>query len=431
MLNSNTVYLKKASRIISDEIGILTSICTLPRMHSDPKLIGYGIWPCETSVLGGLKYGGRSSGCAYSWDQAILTTVGEVVERYCPAFYNTTDFIKSSYKNLGKKAVHPSEIALFHPKQYEGLSFPFVPFTEDLEQHWVPCYSLISGEEVYYPGSLIYLPWVEEEEWIALSTSTGLAAHTDFYKAILTGLFESIERDSFVITWMQGLVPPKIKIDRKLRKFINEYYPNNLEFHLFDMTYDLGVPSILGICFGESDIGKFIAVGTAARGTYKEAIKKAIMEIGQTVGYFRFALENQRDWNPQSFEELRSFEEHSVFYAKRKDLWHIFDKFKNAVPSKDIDFDEKENNNPILEIRKILEMFKGKNYDVLVKYLSTPDIRDTGYHSVKVIVPPLIQMAGNYIQYFSGGKRLYEVPKLFGYEAKDYDNLNKYPHPCP
>ena len=54
-----------------------------------------------------------------------------------------------------------------------------------------------------------------------------------------------------------------------------------------DITYDLGIPTVYGICFGEAEYGKFVAVGTATRDTYGEALKKVILEMGQSVSYFR------------------------------------------------------------------------------------------------------------------------------------------------
>ena len=83
------------------------------------------------------------------------------------------------------------------------------------------------------------------------------------------------------------------------------------------------------------------------------------------------------------------------------------------------------------QIHKVLSMFKDKGYNVLFKDLTTPDVSELGFYSIKVFIPQLIQMSGVYPLYFHGGKRLYEVPKIMGYHSHDYDNLNIYPHPFP
>lgn len=423
--------LNKALHFISNQAGILSYISKLPTFSFDPRLMAYGIWPCDTSRLAGKKWSGRASGCGYTWIESALTTIGEVVERYCPTFYNSDEFIRSSYKNLCRPAIHPSKIALFHKNQYNSFAFPFIPFTEDVEVQWTSCYDMINGREVLYPASMIYLPYLEKGELIGLSTSTGLAGHIDLHEAMLVGLYEAIERDSFTITWMQELNVPKIKITDDIRLFLNDNYPANYEYHFFDITFDLKVPSILGMCFGESEYGKFIAIGSATRGTYSEALHKVIKEMGHAVSYFRYLLGEKRDWYPTCFDDLHSFEDHSIFYLKRTDLWHVFDKWRDICPTKEIDFAEKRTNTTIEEILRMVNIFSQKQYDVLFKNLTTEDVRDNGFYSIKMVVPQLIQLGGAYNLYFSGGERLYEVPKLMGYETRDYEHLNKYPHPFP
>lgn len=421
-----------SNKAISTELGILNYVVKFPRMNNDPLLMGYGIWPSDTSFLGGEKYGGRSSGCGYEWQESLLGTIGETVERYAPAFYDVKERIFSSYKDLGKNAIHPSEYALFHDKQHEDSRFGIKKFDENVEVSWFPTHDLTSGETVYCPGQFIFLPFTMDKNWINSNTSTGLSAHTNYYKALLGGLYEVIERDSFVMTWMQSIVPPKIIIDQKIQDYLDSYFPKHYQWHFFDVTYDLEVPTVFGFCFGETEYGEFVAVGSSTRSTMGDALKKVIQEIGQAIPYFRYLLGEKKDWQPSDdFNEIRDFEQHSIFYLKRKDLWHVFDKWIDAEQNRKIDFHESQQNTPQEEIKRIVKILKDKNYNVLVKDLTTPDIRQIGFYSVKVFVPQLLQMAGIYPFYFSGGKRLYEVPAKLGYVANDYDNLNKYPHPFP
>ena len=231
---------------------------------------------------------------------------------------------------------------------------------------------------------------------------------------------------------MQELTPNKIIISTEIKSFISELFPSHYEWHFFDISYDLEIPTVLGFCFGESEYGKFIAVGSSTRATYADALKKVIQEIGQAVPYFRYLLGQKKDWVPSDdFNMIQGFEDHSVFYIKRPDLWHIFDKWITAKETKSIDFSEMPKRNDIDEINYILNILKEKKYNVLFKDITTPDIRQLGYFSIKIFIPQLIQLAGAYPFYFSGGKRLFEVPKIMGYESKDYHQLNKYPHPFP
>tara|TARA_B110000879_G_C11182781_1_gene519418 strand:- start:6296 stop:7588 length:1293 start_codon:yes stop_codon:yes gene_type:complete len=429
---NNLITLLKGNDTISNEIGLLYQVVKIPRMNLDPLMIGYGVWPCNTEPLLGINYAVTSSGCSASWEESMLGTIGETLERYAPLFYNIKEGKRTIFRNIDKFAIHPKEFALFHDKQFENDSFSLKKFDEDTELVWFPMSDLTNGKETWVPGQFIYMPFNGDKNHVTVNTSTGLAAHTNYYKAILTGLFEVIERDSFVITWMQKLVPGKIKISKEIQSYISKHFPCKYEWHFFDISYDIKVPTVFGICFGEAEYGKFVAVSSATRANYGQALKKTIQEIGQAVPYFRYLLGKKKGWKPSdNFSLIQDFEDHSIFYTLRPDLWHVFDRWRNAKETMSIDFSEKNKRNDIEEIRHIVKLLKDKNYNVLFKDITTPDIRQLGFYSVKVFVPQLIPLAGGYPFYFSGGERLYSVPKQMGFESNDFENINKYPHPFP
>lgn len=431
----NTTFLQKGLRSISDEVGILQHTVKLPRMSSDPKVVNFGVWTCNTLQINGENFEGRSGACNDHWKGALLGTLGETFERYAPAFYDIDEGKKTSYQELGEHAIAPSEFALFHPKQYEFYrekNWVLKDFSEDQKLTWFPTTDLTNNRETWLPGQFIYMPFQVDNRFVTVSNSTGLAAHTNYYKAILTGLYESVERDSFVITWMNELTEEKLVITPEIQEYLGDRFPDHYEWHFFDITYDLEIPTIFGICMGETEFGKFVAVGSATRGTRGEALKKVIEEIGQTAPYFRWLLSERRDWQPpEDFNDILSFADHSVFYLKRPDLWHVFDPWVKATPEKVVDLHETRERSDVQEIRWIVKRMADKGYNVLFKDISTPDVRQLGFFSIKVFIPQLIQLSGGYPFYFSGGKRLYDVPEQLGYPRPEYDDFNKHPHPFP
>ncbi len=431
MNTSEYFALKRGAKIISDEVGILSHVSKLPRYQADPRSMTFGVWPANTKALGGTKYSGRSSGSGRNWIDSMLGTVGETIERYCCAFYDRSKLIKSSYKDLDRPAIHPSEFALYHQKQYENINFPYIPFTEDVSIHWTPCIDLTNNTEVLYPGSMVFLPWIEEEDWVGLSISTGLAAHTDVHSAMLTALYEIIERDAFTIAWSQLLDVPKIKITPEIQRYIDEALPGNYEIHFLDVTTDLNVPSIFAFCYGQADYGSFLAVSSATRPTFGETLRKIVQELSQTIPYFRYVLGENWDWYPHTYDQLQDFEQHSILYNKRKDLRVVFEPWRNKPAEKYIDFHETNSETKVEQIRSILQNFKDRGYNVLMKDLTTPDAQQAGFYSLRLAVPQTIEMAGAYGEYFWGGKRMYEAPKNMGYTPRDFDNLNQYPYPFP
>jgi ribosomal protein S12 methylthiotransferase accessory factor len=425
----------KSSRAISFMYGIVKSVNRASRFNADPLINCFGIHTGDTSYLGAAKYAGRSSGCGKSLFDAYISTIGETIERYCPAFFDPQKLVESSYDNLGLNAVPPSEYSMFHESQlseFEKNGRKMQPFNNETVLYWDKCIDLTNGKETYCPATFLYLPWLADRRPILYGVSTGLAAHSNFHKAVLTGLWEAIERDSFVLTWFQKIVPPKLYITEEIHKFINQIVPEDYEWNFFDITYDLGVPTVFGICLGKSDYGDFIAVGTATRSTLGEALKKTILEIAQTIPYFRYCLRINKNWTPtDNFNELNDFEKHSIFYIKRPEYRNVFDRWLKATPSKMVDLYEKCDLSAQESVLKIVKILKEHNYNVLLKDLTTIDAQQCGMFCVRVVVPQLLQMTGSYEYYPLGGKRLYEVPEKMGYVVNDYEHLNKFPHPFP
>ncbi|WP_424001497.1 YcaO-like family protein [Maribacter sp. IgM3_T14_3] len=426
--------LNKSSSLISDETGILKRVATLPIQHGDPKLIVFGVIPSDTTPLGATKFPGRGSGCAYSWQNAMLTTLGEISERYAPVFYNKDELIHCSYSELPiDKKIPLSEYALYHENQYqsyEDKGLNIKRLTPELKLHWDLCTDLVDGQSVHVPATFIYMPFYEDPFYLMFNTSTGLAAHSNFYKAVLGGLYECMERDSFVQTWMHHLDVPKIKITKEMQEYIDTYYPSNYQYHLLDITLDLEKPSVFGFCIGKSDYGDFITVGSSTRGTYAEAVKKVIMECGQAVSYLRHTLGINPGWNKKR-NELVQFEDHSLYYTVYQEEQKVFQDWIEKTPTKEINFSEERNNSDIQEIQSILKIMKAKDYNVLLRDVTTVDVNQAGFYSIKIYIPQLIQMAGGYNYYFNGGKRLYEVPPSLGYPKKNFDELTSYPFPFP
>jgi len=137
---------------ISHDIGILKHIFKLPTLNGDPRIFNYGVMPANSKYLSGYDFTGKSAGCGYSWSESLLGAIGETVERYTPAFFNSKVAIISSYKNLNRYTIHPKEYALFHPEQYKGVKFSkyITKFDEDTELTWIPSLDLTNNLETYF-----------------------------------------------------------------------------------------------------------------------------------------------------------------------------------------------------------------------------------------------------------------------------------------
>ena len=428
-------FVNQAKKMISSEFGILKGISKLSIHNNDPKLISYGVLPANTIPLGAAEFQGRSSGCATNLTDAFMTTLGEVAERYTPAFYQLEDMLHSTFKDLPQthKSVAPSEYALYHPKQYDlykRSNVPVYPFTEDTKLYWTEMTDLITGENSYVPSSLVYMPFLHDTHNITFTTSTGLAAHTNIYSAILTSLYECVERDCFTISWTHLLDLPKIKMTDEIKDFVHEIFDENVEIHFVDMTLDLEFPTVFGFCISQTEFGSIVTVGSSTRATYGEALKKVVKECAQAVSYLRYTKGNIGDWKKERMQ-LLDFEDHSVYYNYYEEERVVFDHWRNLKKEKIIDLEEKTDKTPLEIIHEMLEVFKKNNFNVLFKDTTTVDINQCGFYSVKILIPQIIQMSGAYPFYFWGGERIFTVPPKLGYPAKELKDFNRFPHPFP
>lgn len=435
MIVQNDIFqIKRSLDLISDKIGLLTYIGEVAHFNSDPKMFAYSAYNCETKVLSGEFYAGKSGGCGFTWNQAILSAIGEGVERYCPTFYNIDKLKKASYAELvkqGEKAISPDKFSLFHNEQYKTEKFQYKPFTEDLVIYWDKVIDMFTHGEVYCPASFVYMPFSVDVNHISEQISTGYAAHSDIYKAFLNGIFEVIERDAFMITWMNLLDIPKISISGRLKTFVDKVVPSHMRLHLFDMTTDIKVPSVMGILVGKQEFGDFVAFSAATRMTYTDAINKTILELCQSVPYYRYLLYENEKKEYNEFEELKSFEDHSIFYTKHPEYCHCFKKWIDQDANKVIDYQEEKPWSDIDAIKNILQQFKYLNLNVYAKEVTTSDVLDANFKVLRVICPQLIPLNGSFGKYYLGGERLYSTPVKMGFKRSTYDSLNRMPHPFP
>ncbi|MDY3913520.1 MAG: YcaO-like family protein [Phocaeicola sp.] len=433
IIESSHMKLERSLNFVSEMTGILTHIGNVEKFNSDPKIKAVSAYNCETKVLNGEYYAGKSGGCGFEFEEAVLSAIGEGVERYCPTFYNLETMIESSYTDLiarGYDAICPSSFSLFHNYQYQENSFPFKPFTNDTVVYWDKVYDVLSRKEVLCPSTFIYMPFTKGKIHISEQISTGFAAHTNYYDAFLNAIYEVIERDAFMISWMGQLELPKIKIQGKLKKNVEKIIPSHMKLHLFDMTTDIKVPSIVGILEGEHDFGKFVAFSAATRMTYTAAINKTILELCQSVPYYRFLLkENEKKMDDLS--ELKSFEDHSIYYTRHPEEQEIFRKWIERSESKSVAYEEESEMSSSSKIKSILKIFKDLGLDIYCKDITTEDIAEENFKVIRVICPQLIPLNGAYGRYYLGGNRLFEVPEKMGFTKLSFDDLTIKPHPFP
>jgi ribosomal protein S12 methylthiotransferase accessory factor len=414
---------------VSSKIGIVNAFRKAHLQHSDPNVVAYSATTADAGVLTD-SFKHLAGGAGVTWKDAFLATIGEAVERYGSSFYDLKRLVKAKASDFdAADIVAPETYALFADQQYDKEGFPFVRFTADTELYWDTAVDLVDGRTKYVPAIFLYMPFRADAKPIAEQISTGFAVHSEPERALLSSIFEVIERDAFMISWMNLLDLPKIRIDGELKAFANAIVPPHLDLHLLDMTTDVGIPSVLGIMRGHHDFGEFIVVCASTRSDYFSAAKKTIIELCQSVPYFRNLLEMDKDYS--DFSSVRTFVDHSLFYLHRKELWPVFDTWLNAKPT--LSISPQPEVEPQVQLKRVTHAFRERGYSILVKDKTTVDLAQAGFHLVRAVCPGFVHLNGTFGSYYTGGERLYNVPVRTGRLSvpKTYETLNPLPHPFP
>lgn len=365
--------------------------------------------------------------------EALFGCCGEIAERYCSSFIQANEIIEGSFNELKKNydLLDPEGIFLFSESQYKQNNFPFKKFNRDSVIEWTSAYSHKLQKDVYVPAFLTYLPYDNYEKGGCYypSSSTGLSCAPSLEEAMLKGLLEIIERDAFTIFWLNQLSPPKIDTDNnKLDELKTKFKFPHINYSIFDITSDFEIPVVATFSFSNSSFGYVASLGLSCSLTYLKAIKKALVENAQGRVAVAFHRKNDPEKKYRSdFKDVLNFEDHSYLYSTDESLKNKLD----FLHKSEMVHSPKENPERI-SLNKLIEKFKEKGYDVFVKELTTPDIKEVELKVVRVIVPGMVYLHGIHPFPFLGSPRIYQPSKIFKWCVKktstEEEILNFPPH---
>lgn len=411
----------------------LLNAAGMPRIHSASSVINsIRTYNCGEMV-------GHTGAVGFDWPEAMLGAVGECVERYCCAVYQHQQLIYGSQLDVGAQAVGMDQFCLFSSRQLDDANFPLPRWQPESPMHWVQGYSLLQQQPRYLPACLTYIPYFNHEslerqpDFFALAVSSGQACHTDVDAALLSGLCEVIERDAFIICWSKMLSVPKLDFssDPQLCDIYQRYFAcTGLQFHLFDLTLDIQIPTVLCIAQGVGPRGFYCCVGAATRPHYRDAVIKAWQEAAQGLIWAQSLMQSKPDWRPESdFRNVRDFADHVRLFCEPDMQPHLAFLLESRQVSRP-DFSA-----PTLSatqgLKFCLDAVATSGFDVIAVDLTTEDIRDTGLVVRKVFVPGTASLYAVHALPYFGCPRFEQVPAKLGLPALPRGQFNPIPHPFP
>lgn len=437
--------IRSASRFVSPKVGLARNLQQGVTYAQDPHLFALGVGLQDLSRFSGILNSDKAGGGGEVAERALVATLGEAIERYCTLFFDKDDMVRGTARELAPHAVDPKLIRYFSREQIEkdGDRLKTSFFTEDSVTYWVWGTSLTSGEPRLVPASQVYLNYKQDQDEVlpGRNASTGLAAGTTIEEAILTGLFEVVERDAFTIAWLQHHVGPRIVVDDPDMKRVLEerFYVGHPDVRLefFDITLDIPIPSIFALMRRPAEYGPAQCVTSVSRLSMEDAVRKGMSELGQELPYLRFLRNQFDDWEPlPDFSDVVTFDHHFTLYSKRPELAEKALAFCDAVEEEVAlsELPDYRTGRPLGDIEHCVAVLAEQGYEVIVVDITTEDVRELGWKVVRVLVPGLVPLYGNHTRPYLGLSRLWDIPGKLGWAENGWDadaGLNPYPHPFP
>jgi ribosomal protein S12 methylthiotransferase accessory factor len=432
---------------ISDRTGIIRGIFEVMGESDDPILFHVVSIGADTYPIFAQPKSEASGGAGLTQSIASAAAIGESIERYCLSYVDESEFIFSSYFDLERNdrlAVNPKQLALFSNKQYSQNSFAFKEFTKYSMVNWVWGFSLNQNKPILIPASLVYIPYPHkgrasgmkfknEEDLVCHAISSGAACAITRKEAILKGLYEVIERDALMITWLNKISCPLM--DLSSGKWINKIFqekflPSRLKFYVANITMDIDIPTMFAIIIDEKNDGLAVCVGAASNLDAETAALKALVEAAQSRPWLKSLNKAKVPIHENDFNKIQTFQDRVLLYSKLNSIKYL-DFIIKSAKIQTFDHLAESQSDVDTSLNECLSILGKKNMDAQFVDLTTRDIKQLGLHVTKTLIPGLQDLNAQHKYRMLGGQRLYDVPKIMGYAHKNEEDLNLVPHPFP
>lgn len=432
------ITLDTVPKLVDQTVGLIQSINFYECRPNEPQLVHcHATMPDLSRITG--RFSNRSTGStALTKDVALVKAIGESVERYCSDIKDHTDVIYAPYRKVKREAIDPRRFVMFHPEQYRAPNFPFVEITDDTIIPWVEGYSVTHKRPTLIPAAQAYLGINQSrEQWFEMGPVSGYACGNTYEEAILGGICEVIERDSFMVFWYNYLPVPAFDLraveSEAAKQTLDRYHSTPVRLHCSNITTDIGIPAVVAVMTSNAPGWPAAIVSAAADLDPERAIVRALQELAANYIYIRSHFENPSQKHPRTPQDVHNMEDHGLFYCRPENLRALDVLLRPQKVIKPRDLETKVSEDVLENIEYCVERMRALDLEVLVVDTTSSDVAELGFKVVKVIVPGAQPIDFGMQHRHFGGRRLYEAPVRMGYRTRETlpEELNLYPHPFP
>lgn len=395
-------------------------------------------YPDEPKIHIYQTYNKGGGGDFFSKNKALWRAVGESIERsiwvdHDEPYRGKTNF--TNYDKLSGRKLNIQKLPGFSSAQlrkYKILQFD----TKTTSFEWVTAYSHTSKSKIWIPLQLVsghysrsHVP--SREPMLRWSVSTGLATGRSLVEALSKGALEVIERDAFMITYLNKIPPPRVNLkdmaknDPRFADMYESFKRYRLELTVFSLPTDFYTNVLCAAIVDRTGKGPALTLGAKADPDFYQAFWGAVQECH----FIRYGMKD-RFTKTYSAERMQ-LEDRQIYWAQLEHLGQL--DFFFTGPEKTVAELEKkfpvDTMNPASIFKILTTECRDKGYSLIGFDLQNKTTNRLGFWTAQVLIPELQPLHLDESIPYLGGPRLQEVPAALGYTP--LAALNTIPHPFP
>lgn len=388
--------LARAEQAVDERVGVVAEVGEFESFPAPYYLATLA----DTSGFSDATAGPQAAGVDADWNAAFMAALGEGLERYCAGVYRTAALERATPADVAG-AVHPSVFVRPDDGWADPSAATAIP--------WVTGRNLATEERVRIPAEFVHFPPPERRFRPAVTTGLGLGNGT--VEALLSGLYETVERDAAMLAWYSTFEPLGLDVSHEgFESLAARAESEGLSVTPLLLTQDVDVPVVAVAVTRET--WPRLAFGLSAHLDATRAARDALEE----------ALQNWVELRAMGEAEAADADGTIGRYARSPGDAAAFANPADVIPAASVGPETVPTGETHLEA--VVERVTDAGLSAYGARTTTRDVAAVGFEAVRVLVPAAQPLFFD-DPYF--GERAATVPEALGFEPR----LDRAHHPFP
>jgi len=321
---------------------------------------------------------------------AILSAVGEAIERYSASLVDPARIVWKRPDELEGEFLDPRDCSLYRDAQYERSGFPYARFDSSIQHPWIRGSWADTQQPIWVPALFAVLSIeLRQEQSICQGTSNGLAASTDKDDAALRATLELIERDAFMAIWLTGGSADRIRLDDtfdpSLRMVLEGVESLGATVEVYSLPTSVIGATVVCLAIGDGDRYPGVTFGLGADLDPRSALRQAVLELGQTGPYLRRMMQSKTLTTPAAPAAVSEMLDHAAYYFPPERA-RAFDRLRAG----DTTISLRDLERPVnRSLHECVSALKQAGVRVVLIDVTAPDVATGPFHVMRAVSPDL------------------------------------------